>query len=244
MTNVAIAPSTNLSASESNASLVSAKRMCARNSTLPAGPRSGEAIRPRTAKSLAPRILDEVMQHRAVRRRVAHHPTLTDRLAPRLELRLHQGRWLAPPGREEFAHRRQNQRERDEGDVGHHERDRLGQAFQVAGVLPLDHDDARILANLPVQLPAPHIDRVDARRARLQQAVGEAAGTRAEIGADQPASARSGICRARPGSLSPPRETKRPPLMTSIAPAGTGIPGLSTTRPPTRTCPAITSARA
>jgi hypothetical protein len=46
------------------------------------------------------------------------------------------------------------------------------------------HLDARVLPDLPRELPVPDVERDDARRAALQQAVGEAAGRSADVEAD------------------------------------------------------------
>src|SRR5439155_16399784 len=46
------------------------------------------------------------------------------------------------------------------------------------------HDDARILPQAPVELTLPHVDRVNAERAALQQDVGKAAGRRADVDRD------------------------------------------------------------
>ena len=48
------------------------------------------------------------------------------------------------------------------------------------------NDDARILAEAPIELALPDIDRVDPSRAALQVNVGEPAGRRADIDGDRP----------------------------------------------------------
>ena len=77
--------------------------------------------------------------------------------------------------------REKHQAERDERDVRHDEVDRLRKIDTLARVHPFHHHDARILAQLPVELALPDVDRVDPDGAALQQAVGEAAGGRADV---------------------------------------------------------------
>ena len=77
-------------------------------------------------------------------------------------------------------------RKRDEGEVRHHEVNGLGQVEALTGVDALHDAHALVVAELPVQLTLPHVDRVDARRAALQDAVGEAAGGRADVEHDHP----------------------------------------------------------
>ena len=55
-----------------------------------------------------------------------------------------------------------------------------------AGVEPLDHGDARVLAQAQVELAVGDVDRGDPRGAALQQAVGEAAGRGADVEAVAP----------------------------------------------------------
>ena len=52
---------------------------------------------------------------------------------------------------------------------------------QMPGVEVLDDDDARIVAQPPVELPVADVERDDARGAALQQHVGEAAGRGADV---------------------------------------------------------------
>src|SRR5688500_2969467 len=87
---------------------------------------------------------------------VAHDPTLADLLATDLELRLDErddrlARWRA----QQLADARQDERQRDERDVDHREVTRLGHLLElgVADVLALEHDDARIAAQRPRELP-------------------------------------------------------------------------------------------
>ena len=68
---------------------------------------------------------------------------------------------------------------------------------QVARVEALDDDDARVVAELPVQLAVADVERDDARGAALQQHVGEAAGGCADVEALASANLDAGTCRAR-----------------------------------------------
>ena len=78
--------------------------------------------------------------------------------------------------------------QRDEGDVGHHEVGRVGQVArrQRARVGALEHGDALVGAQRPVQLAVGDVERDDVRGAALQQAVGEAAGRGADVQAAAP----------------------------------------------------------
>ena len=51
----------------------------------------------------------------------------------------------------------------------------------MAGIEVLDDDDARVVADLPVELPVTDVQRDDARGAALEQDVGEAASRRADV---------------------------------------------------------------
>ena len=83
----------------------------------------------------------------------------------------------------------------------------MSSKLQLAGVDAFVHHDARIGAQLPVELAGADIHGVHARRARLQQAVGEAAGGGADIQADFARRRRCAKWRSAAASLSPPRLT-------------------------------------
>ena len=68
---------------------------------------------------------------------------------------------------------------------------------QMARVEVLDHDDARIVAQRPVELPVADVERDDARGAALQQHVGEAAGGGADVERLAARRRRCRTCRAR-----------------------------------------------
>ena len=80
--------------------------------------------------------------------------------------------------------RRYGHAERDEGEIGHEEVDRLRKIEALSRVDALHHDDARVVAKTPVELPLAHVDGIDADGAALQQHVGEPAGRRAEVEGD------------------------------------------------------------
>ena len=95
----------------------------------------------------------------------------------------------APPFRPgsgfRYAHHRgENQRGRNEADIADRQIDWLAEIgqFEISGVEAFVHDDARIAAQLPVELAGADVDGMDARRAVLQQAIGEAACGGTEIG--------------------------------------------------------------
>ena len=90
-----------------------------------------------------------------------------------------------------------------------HEVRPVGQLARVqgAGVPPLDHRHARILADPPVELAVGHVERRHGGGPALEQAVGEPAGRGAHV---QAAAALRARARTRPGrcsSFTPPRET-------------------------------------
>ena len=70
----------------------------------------------------------------------------------------------------------------------------------------LAHDDARIVAQPPIELPVADVERDDARRAALEQHVGEAPVEAPMSSARRPATSRPKESSAR-ASLTPPRLT-------------------------------------
>ena len=58
--------------------------------------------------------------------------------------------------------------------------------FQIAGIDAFVHDYARVIAQLPIELPGAHVDGMNPSRARLEQAVRKAAGGGAEIRNNEP----------------------------------------------------------
>ena len=117
-----------------------------------------------------------------MQRRVGDDAAAADVFGLQLELGFDQGedhsRWSY-----QLEGVRQDQSQRDEGDVDHAKVDRLGNvgAREVAGVQMFAHDHARIVADFPGELAVADVDRVNLRRAALQEAIGEAAGGRADV---------------------------------------------------------------
>ena len=84
-----------------------------------------------------------------------------------------------------------------------------GSDSQLADVGALHDDDALVVAQPHVELAVAHVDGVDARGAALQQAVGEAAGRRADIERDQPARHRCRRPRAHGRAFAAPADKAR-----------------------------------
>lgn len=84
---------------------------------------------------------------------------------------------------ERFERGRENEGERDEGDIGHDDVHGLGEVlgFHVADVEIFSGDDSGVAAEFPDQLIGADIVGIDAARAVLKQAVGKAAGGRPDI---------------------------------------------------------------
>ena len=80
-------------------------------------------------------------------------------------------------------HRRKHQSRRDERHIHHDEVHSLAEflAGQIAGIGFLQQPHARILAQPEIHLAITGIDGDHARRAALQQAIGEATGGRSDI---------------------------------------------------------------
>jgi hypothetical protein len=127
-----------------------------------------------------------------------------------LELRLDQcedGAALA----HDLARRRQELAEPDERRVDHHEIDGLSEitGAEVARVGALAHDDPPIAAQLRMELSRADVDRMHARRAPREQAVGEAPRRGPEIG-------------AHPAAHVDPQRVERP-LELDAAPRDVGV---------------------
>ena len=119
------------------------------------------------------------------RLRLANDTALTDGLAARLELRLHERDDVAAVA-QLLERGRQGQTQRDKGNVRDDEVHTLIDRDALPRVHALVHDDAGILAEAPVQLTLSHVDRVDPERPALQQDIGEAPGRGADIDRDLP----------------------------------------------------------
>ena len=132
----------------------------------------------------AERRLRDVAQDARVNGRVADDAAL--RLRPaRLELRLHERKRLPARGGG-IESRRQRGPQRDERDVARDELGRVRKLGQVARVHALEDGHARVVAQPRMKLAVADVERDHVRRAVLEQAVGEAAGGRADVEAAQP----------------------------------------------------------
>ena len=100
---------------------------------------------------------------------------------------------------------------------------------QRARVDPLEHDDPRIAAQRPVELPVADVERDDARGAALQQHVGEAAGRRADVERDAGRSTSmpktSSACASLSAAAADVRMVRLDRASTSAS-ASTGVPAL------------------
>src|SRR5207244_10251379 len=90
----------------------------------------------------------------ALDRRIADHPALPDVLPPRLELRLDESQKFRPL-RDKCKRSRQHGREADKARIAGHDVNRLGNVCpgNEASVQPFMDNDARVLAELPGELP-------------------------------------------------------------------------------------------
>ena len=116
---------------------------------------------------------------------VADHAALPHIPAGGLELGLDQGDEMGFGGGQ-GERRRQDGGEADETRVADNQGDRLGDMvmIEIAGVEPFQGDDAGVLAQLPGELGAAHIDRIDPLGAARQQDIGKTPGGSADIARD------------------------------------------------------------
>lgn len=117
--------------------------------------------------------------------RVAHDSSFSHLAAPGLELRLDENHHL-PVVLEQRRQRRENQRNRDEADVANGQIHFLADFLeaQVTGVDAFAEDDARVGAQLPVDLARADVDGMDASGAVLKETIGEAASGCADVETD------------------------------------------------------------
>ncbi len=114
--------------------------------------------------------------------RIAHDAARANQPATDLELRLDQKnairlvREMRPERLEDFI-------ERNKGNVGNRDLDRIGKEslLAVTKIRALNVDDALIGAKFPRQLAVSDVERINSCGAALKQAVGEPAGRRADI---------------------------------------------------------------
>ena len=139
---------------------------------------------------------------------IAHHPALSDLRSARLELRLHQRDQHAPRPSIGSTAGSTCLSEMKLTSITTHVH-RLGQVGVGSGAArsPARGDDPRVLAQLLVQLAMADVDGVDPAAPCLEQAVGEAAGARADVRGRPRRARRAGSASSAALSLSPPRET-------------------------------------
>ena len=177
---------------------------------MPAGPVIGDSTSSPAVNPCAVAQVADLVDRAAPDRLVADDAALADLVAADLELRLDQrDDRLARRRPQQLGDPRQHERQRDERHVDHREVARLGdpREIEVADVLALEHDDARVLAERPRELAVADVDRVDPRRAAAQQHVGEAAGRRADVERGHPGRIDARTSSSPCTSLSAPRET-------------------------------------
>ena len=177
---------------------------------MPAGPVIGDSTSSPATKPCAAAQVADLVDGAAADASVADHAALADLVAADLELRLDErDDRLARRRAQQLGDARQDERQRDERDVDDREVARLGdeREIDVADVLALEHDDARVLAERPRELAVADVDRVDPRGAAAEQHVGEAAGRRADVERDHARRDRSPNASSPFTSLSAPRET-------------------------------------
>ena len=109
--------------------------------------------------------------------RIPDHPTITNIVSSRFELRLHQENEVTLRGRT-AAKRPDGQPKRDEREVGCGQ---VGEVWKLFGpkiphIFPLEHCDSLILPQAPVELTVPHVDGNDVRGSSLKETVDEATG--------------------------------------------------------------------
>ena len=114
--------------------------------------------------------------------RVAHHAFFADVFTSGLELRLDQDIETTLM-LHQFRCLRQDQLHGNKGYVHDRHIRHAGNLFmrQIAGVGALQHDDAGIAADLPIQLPVAYVDGVDLSRSVVQKYIGKTAGRRADV---------------------------------------------------------------
>src|SRR6185312_9366197 len=118
--------------------------------------------------------------------RIAHDATFAHLSAADFELRLDQNYHASGFRPEDARDGRCDERGRDETDVADSNIDGLAKIgeLEIAGIEIFEQENARVAAQAPVYLASARIDRMNFGRAVLEQAIGEAAGGGADIGAD------------------------------------------------------------
>ena len=170
------------------------------------------------------------------------HDAVAHLTLPGLELRLDDRQ--QPIGTREHGHDgRQHERKRDEGVIDDGEvAAGPGNRRGPAAALTPGGSSRGHRAEPFVQLAAADVERGDVRRSGLQQAIGETARGSADVQAVQPRGV--DLERRERGRelVAAARHEQRAPLDVELGISRVGLPAFVTTRPSTRTRPAITSA--
>lgn len=133
----------------------------------------------------------DLFQYLAMDLRIAHDSAPAHLFSSCFKLRFDE-RDHFTPGSEEGRHpslphhSREDDLERNEGYVNRDDLCHFRHAVQVADVHPFHDNDARVLPNLPRQLPVADVDGIHARRTALKQNVGEPAGRGADVRTNTP----------------------------------------------------------
>ena len=168
-----------------------------KNSRLPFGPGSPESTTP-TAVAPHPRAgVDHLAQHAAVDLRVADDAALARPPPPGLELRLDEHERLPAGLRAARSTGGSASRTLMKETSQTSRSGRTAARVELARVRPLEHGDARVVAQPRVQLAVADVDGDHARGAALEQEVGEAARRRADVDRSRGRRARRRAARAR-----------------------------------------------
>lgn len=92
-------------------------------------------------------------------------------------------------GRQTRDHGRQHEGEGNERDIDHDQIDRFRDRprFKIPDIGPFHQHNSWVLPEPPLELPIPHIDRIDAGCCPLQQTIGKTSGRTTDIQTDHPA---------------------------------------------------------
>jgi aminoglycoside 6'-N-acetyltransferase len=169
--------------------------------------------------------IDDLAEDTAVDRRVPDDTAPADLVLAGLELRLdeHDG---VPARLEQPQHRRQGDPDADEGDVRDEQVGPERQLGELARVRPLHHGDARVAAELRMQLPVAHVDRDHARDAVLEQVVREAAGRGSDVDGVASVQLELELLEGVRELLAATRDEARRPLHVKVDVLGDLVPGL------------------
>ena len=215
---------------------------------MPSGPMIGEAMTARVPRPWRRRALDDPLEDLAVDRRVAHDAVVGAALAG-LELRLDQrdDRRRAGASVGATGPRTRSSEMNETSIVARSIGSGSVAAVSVAGVRPLHRDDARVAPERFGELAATHVESVDARRAALQQDVGEAAGRGTDVEARPSRRVDLERVERRRELVAAAADVRlAAPSTATVVAASIRSPGLRSRRAaspsPTRTLPASTSA--